>query len=188
MLSYQIYQRWSHAVPGQLKRRGYKKWLSTEHQINAKIPMAPSYISPLAPHLLSRFQMAQWWETRCALWRTQLFNLSNIPAGWVSLLWLYILIVFLIFILAQFPLQALEIFPINIWVFFFFVNIPFRLFLQMTSLTVIFTKAVYFKRFFQGKFDFKFIIPVNWNYTRKLSTIAVMQIGSRSSTTQSVCW
>lgn len=75
--------------------------------------------------------------------------------------WLYILIVFLIFILAQFPLQALEIFPINIWVFFFFVNIPFRLFLQMTSLTVIFTKAVYFKRFFQGKFDFKFIIPVN---------------------------
>lgn len=115
------------------------------------------------------------------------------PTSSISLLgefpfcWLYLFIVFLLFLLAQFQLQTLEV-CIHVCFFLFFVNIWFQLVLEMTSLIVIFTKAVYFKPFFQGKLDSKFLIPINWNYTRKLLTIAVMQIGSRSSTSRSVCW
>lgn len=178
MLSYQIYHRWSHGVPEQLKRREYKKELSTEYQINAKIPTAPSSISALAPHLLSRFQMVQWWETHCALWRTQFSNLINIPLRWISLLLALYLDCFPDIYACPIPFANLRDLH---WclLFSFFVNISFMLFLQMTSLIIIFTKVVYFKPFFQGKFNFKFIIPVNWNYTRKLLTVAVMQTGSR---------
>lgn len=116
--------------------------------------------------------------------------------------WLYLFIAFLIFLLAQFQLQTLEV-CIHVCFFLFcqyIVSVILRNDITDSNIhqsiyihidndnIIIFTKAVYFKPFFQGKLASKFIITINWNYTRKLLTIAAMQIGSRSSTPRSVCW